>query len=184
MHSQVAETNKAIKGRKLQQNRMLAQEKMRQAMELRKAGMSYRDIALRVPFSSASHARTVILKGMKETIQEPTEELRALQTERLNHMLLVLWPKVSDPDHPGNEAAIDRALSILRELNNLHGTNVPVFSGGGDTNVNVGVLVIDGDKNSYIEALAKMAGAEPPKALVETTGTELPVIDAEIVEYD
>lgn len=144
--------------------------------------MSYQEIAKRVPFSSASHARTMILRGMNDLIQEPTEELRALQTERLNHMLLVLWPKVSDPNNPGNEAAIDRALSIMRELNNLHGTNVPSMTGSGDTNVNVGVLVIDGDKNSYIEALARMAGAEPPKSLVESTGSELPILDAEVVE--
>ena len=66
-------------------------EKDRQALELRKAGASYEVIAKQLGYADSSGAYKSIQRSMKSIIAEPTEELRTVEYERLNQMLLILW---------------------------------------------------------------------------------------------
>lgn len=133
-------------------SRIISQQKRRQALEFRKAGMTYAQIADQVGFSNAGAARKSVLKAFGEVIQEPVAELKTIQVERLNHMLLTLWGKVSQ----GDETAINTSLRIMDKIDSLMGTEAARQV---EVRSDTAVLVIDGNKDDYITALKKMAGA-------------------------
>lgn len=169
-------------------SKILAREKQRQALELRKGGASYAAIAKGVGYSDASAARKAVVKAFAEIVQEPAEELKVIQVERLNHMLLALWPKIQT----GDERAISTGLSILDRLNEHEGlggrpgTNVTVNTGSqvmGDA-----ILVVDGNKDDFILAAKKMAGinADGSSAALPSAANSVPtgqgVIEGTVVE--
>ena len=132
--------------------RILAQQKRRQAVELRKAGATYQIIAEQVGYNDASAARKAVMKAYGEIIQEPVQELKTLQIERLNHMLLVLWPQVQQ----GDLGAMNTSLSIMNKIDHLMGTEAArEIKVQNDS----AILVVDGNKDDYIKALQKMSGA-------------------------
>lgn len=143
-------------------SKILSREKQRQALELRKGGASYAAIAQAVGYNDASAARKAVIKAFGEIVQEPAEELRTIQVERLNHMLLALWPRIQQ----GDERSIGTGLSIMDRLNEHAGltgrpgsTSVTVNTGAqvhGDA-----ILVVDGNKDDFILAAKKMAGINP-----------------------
>lgn len=180
--------------------RILAQQKRRQALELRKAGATYEQIAQSVGYHDASAAHKAVMKAFGQVIQEPVSDLKRIQIERLNHMLVVLWPQVN----AGDRGAMQTALMVMNKIDALEGTEaakrVEVQHGGG-------VLVVDGDSDEYQAALKRMAGmvdvnghntANQPVAAAPGTpalpqGKSYPpgmgpkeedVVDAEIVEDD
>jgi hypothetical protein len=147
-------------------NRILAQENRKKSLELRKAGATYQQIAEAVGYHDASGARKAVMKAFGEVIQEPVAELRTMQVERLNHMLMVLWPKVQG----GDERAISTALMVMNKIDALMGTEAAKQVEVTDTK---SILVIDGDKDGYIAALKKMSGAgvSPDGTNMKTTVT-------------
>jgi hypothetical protein len=155
--------------------RLQAREKQRKALELRKAGAPYRVIAEQVGYSDASGARKAVIAAFEEVIQEPAKELRSIQVERLNQMLLVLWPKVQK----GDEQSINTALRVMEKMDLLMGTNSPEEV----VHKHEGVLVIEGSKDEYIAALVEMAGADPKEIEARPSpSTDLDIIEAEVVE--
>lgn len=145
--------------------RILAKQKQRQALELRKAGASYHDIAQAVGYKDQSGARKAVIRAFGEVIQEPVTELRNMQVERLNHMLMTLWPKVQQ----GDESAIRTSLAVMDKMDRLQGTEAAQTM---DVNVTskAAVLVVDGNKDDYIRALRQMSGAG-----VQPDGTNQPI---------
>lgn len=156
-------------------------EKMRRAVELRKAGATYRQISEQLGYSSEKTAHKLVKDAIKVTLNEKTDELRTLQYERLNHMMLVLWPKVQS----GDERAITTALGIMDKMDRLYGVEAPQRIDV-DHGVANAVFVVDGDKDNYIAQLRKMAGEIAPeeaKALLQPS-TPDEILDAEIIEED
>lgn len=103
------------------QRRIAAVERQRQALELRKAGAGYVAIAQKVGYKGPSGAYNAIRSALKRTIQEPADELRKLEVERLDRMLLAIWDQVRN----GNQGAIDRALRIGERRARLLGLDAP-----------------------------------------------------------
>ena len=177
-----------------QSSRILAREKQRKALELRKGGASYAQIAEAVGYRDQGGARKAVMRAFADVIQEPVTEVKTIQIERLNHMLLTLWPKVQI----GDERAIDTSLRVMDKIDRLMGTEAA-------QQVDVAIhqqsaiLVINGDKDDYIRAMKQMAGVAgdgtnqalpagltaPPTGLpavdAETAG-DTDVVDAELVE--
>jgi len=122
-------------------------ERQRKALELRKAGATYQQIADALGYKSQSSAYKVISQALEEIVREPAEELLAVQRERLNHMLTVLWPEVQR----GNLQAMDRALKIMSQQDALEGFT----QRSSQTN---NVLVIGGQETDYITALRQARG--------------------------
>lgn len=170
--------------------RLLAKERERKALELRKAGMSLRQIAEAVGYADESGAQRAIVRGLKNITHEPAQELKTLEMERLNAMLLVLWPKIQDPNHEHHFEAFDRALRLMDKIDRLQGLDAPQqveLSG----QIAHGVLMIDGTKETYIEALKAMAGEGDIPIGALTTGEPVPVDqeddgieDAELVDEE
>lgn len=145
-------------------NRLLKKEKERKALELRKGGANFHQIAQAVGYADASGAYRAVKRAMKEITQEPAIELKTMQIERLNHMLLTLWPKVQQ----GDESSINTALRVMDKIDALMGTEA---ASQVDINVNHkdSILVIDGNKDDYIAAMKRMVG-------VDASGRNLPQI--------
>lgn len=123
-------------------------EKDRQALELRKAGASYEVIAKQLGYADSSGAYKSIQRSMKNIIAEPTEELRTVEYERLNQMLLILWERVQQ----GELGAIDRALSIMDRISKMYGLDSPRKTEVNQT-ITQGVMIVDGTKDEYLSAI-------------------------------
>ena len=106
-----------------------AHERQLQALELRKAGASYEAIAERLGYADRSGAYRAVKAALTLTLREPAAELRSLEAERLDAMLLPLWRRVQT----GDEKAVDRALRIMERRARLLGLDAPasVEVGGG-----------------------------------------------------
>jgi len=96
-------------------------EKQRQALELRKAGAGFEEIARALGFRHASGAHYAVKTALRKTIQQPADELRELETARLDDLLRGIWVEA----RKGNVAKIDRALKIMARRANLLGLDAP-----------------------------------------------------------
>jgi AraC-like DNA-binding protein len=148
------------------QRKLLAQQKRKQALELRKGGATYDQIAASVGYKDASGARKAVKAAMDGITQEAAGELKVIQIERYNHMLLTLWGKVQT----GDERAIGTALSIMDRLNDLErlreqGVTVNIDASTHENSI----LVIDGNKDDYIAAMKRMVGVTPDGVNVPDT---------------
>ena len=97
-------------------------ERERQALELRKAGWSFQQIADHLGYEQPAGAYKAVKRALHKVIQEPAEELKALMLEQHRTMLKTLWPAVIARDYK----AIDRAIRILAAISDLEGLNAPV----------------------------------------------------------
>lgn len=102
---------------------LVALQRQQQAVELRRAGRSYREIARQVGIGVASAHRLVAaaIAEARTTVQEDVVELRALELSRLDGMLGGLWPEA----RRGNLGAVDRVLKIMERRAKLLGLDAP-----------------------------------------------------------
>ncbi len=63
------------------------------ALELRKQGLPYRQIAWDLKYSNANKAREAVLRILDNGAKEPAEEVRALEIERLDSLLAAHWQR-------------------------------------------------------------------------------------------
>ena len=98
-----------------------AADKERQALELRKAGASFQAIADKLGYADPSGAHRAVVRALASTIQQPADELRPLEAERLDRLLLAVWPDACN----GDDRAINRALQIMGQRAKLLGLNAP-----------------------------------------------------------
>lgn len=106
-----------------------AAEKQKRALELRKANLTYEQIADALGMTTSAVAKS-ITRGLRAIPREAAEELRTLLLEQHRTMLRSIWTDVIK----GNLQAIDRALRILAAIADLEGVNAPV-------KVNIDVIV-------------------------------------------
>ena len=118
-----------------------AHERHLQALELRKAGVTYEVIAGQLGYANASGARKAVLSALKATLREPAAELRELELARLDAMLLPLWRRVQ----AGDEKAIDRALRIMERRARLLGLDRKTADGEVPDTVKVVVEYVDAE---------------------------------------
>src|SRR5690348_9182032 len=97
--------------------RIVATERTAEALELRKAGHSYAAIAAKLGYSNQGAAYKAVKRALDRTLQEPADELRRVEVERLDDLLAGLWDKAKG----GNLWAVDRALAIMQRRAELLG---------------------------------------------------------------
>jgi DNA-binding CsgD family transcriptional regulator len=108
---------------KASRDTVLAREREREALELRKTGMTREGIAEAMGLS-VSGAFGAVSRALARLVTECTEganELRRLEVERLDHMLAAISPAIDE----GDLAAIDRALRIQERRAKLLGLDSP-----------------------------------------------------------
>jgi hypothetical protein len=101
--------------------RISARKKQAQALELRKGGATFAQIAQHLGFRTASGAHYAVMESLNRITSPAAEEYRTLNTERLNSILLGLWPQV----RRGDPVAANSAIRAINELNRMHGLHAP-----------------------------------------------------------
>ena len=108
--------------RKTGPNDIALAEKQRTALELRKAGLTFEQIAQQVGFNSRQAAFDNVMRAIKEIKREPAEELDSLELARLDTLLTRVWPKALQGDHK----AIDTELKLMERRARMMGIDAPV----------------------------------------------------------
>jgi len=113
-----------------QHDALKALENQMKALELAKAGVSYRLIAETVGYKSSQAAWAAVKSALKKVITPAAEEVRLMEIERLDAALMAVWPSVTK----GQYGAIDRFLRIQERRAKLLGLDAParqdITSGG------------------------------------------------------
>lgn len=111
--------------------RMMSREHQASALEYRRAGLSFREVAQRVGLSK-SQVRRLIVDAMDETVRHIASEanlLRAEEIDRLDAMLAGIWLDARRGDH----TAINSVLKIMERRARLLGLDAPTrMTHGGD----------------------------------------------------
>ena len=128
---------------KTEPRNIIAREREHEALELRKAGATYRQIGKRLGISATSaHTRVMsALREMSELTGEKAAEVRGIELQRLDTMLLGLWSKA----RAGDVSAIDRAVKIMQRRADMLGLDAPKrseFAGPDGTPLNFKAEVV------------------------------------------
>ena len=94
-----------------------AHERHLMALELKKAGATFEAIARQLGYASASGAQKAVRSALAATLRAPAEELRTLECERLDSLLLGLWKRAAG----GDEKAARVAIAISKRRSELLG---------------------------------------------------------------
>jgi hypothetical protein len=144
----------------LSPGRARATKKRRDALNLRKAGASFREIAATLGVS-VSRAYLYVSEEMAAATHEAAEDLLSLELHRLDTMQMALWPAVRQ----GDVQAVNAARAIIELRARLYGV---LRSPGVTVNTHVAVpqppgavITIEGDKESYIRGLRQARGELP-----------------------
>lgn len=92
-------------------------ERNKKAMELRKAGATWLQIAEQCGFNNISSAHTAVRTELDKLPKEAAHELRIVQRERLERMFLAIYTQIQQ----GHHGAIDRGLRIMERQAKLDG---------------------------------------------------------------
>ena len=103
------------------QQKIAARERMAKALELRKAGMTYQQIATALDYGSVSASHKAVCTALKSLIREPAEEVRTFELERLDKMLSSHWPAVTK----GHVRSTEVVLRIMERRAALLGLDAP-----------------------------------------------------------
>lgn len=87
-----------------------AAEKRKQALDLRRAGWSYDDIAAEVGYANRGSAHRAVKQGIADITRESASELLELELARLDDMFAGLYTAARSGD---DHFATDRALKIM-----------------------------------------------------------------------
>jgi hypothetical protein len=101
--------------------RLQAVERAKQALDLRKGGASFPEIARALGYAGPAGAYQAVMSALRKTLKEPAEEVRTLELARLDAMLLALWPQVRQ----GNQGAVEKALKVAERRAKLLGLDMP-----------------------------------------------------------
>ncbi|WDH77914.1 hypothetical protein PTQ19_10310 [Microbacterium esteraromaticum] len=97
--------------------RATAAEKRKQALDLRRAGWGYQEIADEVGWANKGTAHTQVQKAIKEITRESATELLELELSRLDDMFAGLY----EAARGGDNYSVDRALKIMDQRARLLG---------------------------------------------------------------
>lgn len=109
-------------GPKSSGHRITVAEKQRQALILRRGGATFEQIAERLGYASRKGAHKAVSTALRRLVQEPAEELRALELDRLDALHRAVWPAAM----AGDVKAVDRALKIMARRVRLLGLDLPL----------------------------------------------------------
>ncbi len=102
--------------------RVEAAERQTQALELRKRGKTFQDIADYLGYATAQGAYAAVEAALKRTQQQPADSVRQLEIERLDKLLDGLWDQAT----LGKELKVDRVLAIMDRRAKYLGLDKPV----------------------------------------------------------
>jgi hypothetical protein len=96
-------------------------ERRRKALELRKAGASYEQIATQLGYTNKGSVWRDVRDAIADIYREPAMDVRQLELGRLDAMLLGVWQKAK----AGDPHAIDRVIRIQERRSAYEGLDMP-----------------------------------------------------------
>lgn len=144
-----------VKSQKKKDQMAAAEEKRLWAVELRKTGMTYEQIAAEMGLKSGSAVYQMVSRALKLMPAESIDQVRLLELRRLDALLRAVWNKAVNDE----EGAINRALRILERRARVLGLDIyadqrPMVTAVGPATINI---------QSITAVLPP--GFEPPQAL-------------------
>lgn len=88
----------------------------RKVLELRRAGVTLPQIATQLNTTTATASRT-LKRALARTLQEPAQELRDLEADRLDRLQVAVWAQAMR----GDLGAVDRVLKVMERRTELLG---------------------------------------------------------------
>ena len=91
--------------------------RLQHALELRREGRTYREIADRVGLKDEKAAQALISKAIKRVLRETAEEVRSIELSRLELLIKLLWEQMvtdlqgKDPDY----RRFDRVKQLIEQ---------------------------------------------------------------------
>lgn len=111
-------------GTKASSNALNTIERQARAVELRKSGHTFQQIADELGYAGHQGAYKAVMAALKKTLQEPTDELRSLELERLDTMLRSLWPAIIAAN-AYTPRTVEVALKVMDRRAALLGLDAP-----------------------------------------------------------
>lgn len=98
-------------------------ENRRKAVQLRKAGFTYQEIADQIGMTRGNAYKLVAeaMQEFKTESAEEAQEVKRVELARLDHATRAIWSQVAN----GNHGAIDRLLRIMDRRAKLLGLDAP-----------------------------------------------------------
>jgi transposase len=148
--------------------RARAAERRLNALRLRKAGASYSQIAKALGCSKTQAYRDIqrALKNIGKREQEGAAELRLLESQRLDELLMPMMRQAKN----GSQGAVDRVLRIMERRAKLWGIDAPEraevrMPDGVDVRTKVEIETDDDRAAEVLRILAEAGALEaPPEA--------------------
>lgn len=91
------------------EDQIRVRERRRQALELKRAGITYERIAETLGYPNRGNAYRDIQTALADITKQPAEELLAEELDRLDALLTGLWQKA----RVGDPQAVDRVLRVM-----------------------------------------------------------------------
>jgi len=91
-------------------------------LELRRMGYTWQKIADSVGYADHTGAYAAYKRAMKRTLQQPADELRSQEVDRIDNLQLILW----DQAITGDVKAIMAIIKLMERRAKLLGLDAPV----------------------------------------------------------
>lgn len=100
-----------------------ARERESRAMDMRKAGATYDQIGERLGISKVGAFKAVkrVLERTAKTTTEAADDVRRIELERIDAMLLGLWKAATN----GDARAVDSSMRLSKRRSELLGLDAP-----------------------------------------------------------
>ena len=98
-------------------------DRQTKAVECRRAGWGYQQIADKLGYAHPSGARKAVLSALRRALEEPAEAVRALELSRLDRLQMAIW----DAAVAGDVKRIKMVLDIMARRAQLLGLDAPVM---------------------------------------------------------
>jgi transposase len=142
---------------KAEADEVKAAELRSEAVELKKAGHTYREIAQALGVSLASahgYVKQAVADLAEHTLEE-TEDMRRLENERLEAIQVKLWPERGDPKVASVLVQLSRRRAAINGLDRPQKLEV-----GGDLGLRVDVSKLSPEQQAQLDRLLADAGIE------------------------
>jgi hypothetical protein len=91
-------------------------------LELRRAGLTWQRIAEETGYADHTGAYAAYKRAIKRTQQQPADELREAELDRIDRLQLALWPKAMK----GDNASINTIVRLMERRARLLGLDTPI----------------------------------------------------------
>lgn len=131
-------------------------ERRRQALELRKAGATYQQIAKQLKYAGKGNVCRDIERAIAEITTEPAEDVKKIELARLDALLVGIWTKASK----GDPMLIDRVIRIMDRRAKYLGLDAPVKTRNEHSGPEGGpIQTEDGAKDELIARIDRLIAA-------------------------